>query len=357
MDVDSCVNSRQRPGDTVETEFINMENNQITKVISEDNVDSCGDVGEENMEESENGVDVKPSMLLGKSVNHINNDISRSSSSISLISSSLADDVTKNNYQLEDSVKSEDSEAVIEEVEKVLKRNLPSVNVPEKIILCVDLTQDPDFIPFKLGDGSKHPPLSMVKRVTEIFAKSKMIINSKHEFALLIMQGDSVVWLRDFTSEAGDVLSVIEDLNESPQTESFDLSSLFETIQAHVTLPVVDDPILVPPPYVVRTILLYSRSYCLPEFKHGRDSFESLSSSQYFTLDILYIHEEASEKNKCEEIFKVLDSLDEKGLSYVFEVSRNATKLHHDMAKLLAHPLQRPLQKLARYKLELRETH
>ncbi|KAK7868526.1 hypothetical protein R5R35_004809 [Gryllus longicercus] len=333
-----------------------MENNKLTKIHN--NEDSAGDsdedVGEEIMEESENGVDVKSSPLLGKNRNQANNvELSRSSSSVSLISSSQADDAIRSNCQPEEVAKSDESEVPLEEVEKVIKRNLPSMNVPEKIILCLDISQDPDFNPFKLGDGSKHTPLSMAKRVAEIFIKSKNIINPKHEFALIIMESDTILWLRDFTSEPCDIISVIEDINEAPQSDTFDLTCLFDVIKSHVKLPVVDDPILVPPPYVVRTILLYSRSYCLPEFKLGRDTFEYLLSSQYFTLDILYIHEEPSEKNKCEEIFKVLDALDEKGLSYIFDVPRNATKLHHDMAKLLAHPLQRPLQKFARYKLEL----
>ena len=50
--------------------------------------------------------------------------------------------------------------------------------------------------------------------------------------------------------------------------------------------------------------------------------------------------------------FDAICSLDEKGQSYVFEVSRNPTKLYDCMAQLLSHPLQRPLQKDTNYSIE-----
>ena len=48
-------------------------------------------------------------------------------------------------------------------------------------------------------------------------------------------------------------------------------------------------------------------------------------------------------------IFDLLCGLDEGGWSYIFEVSRNATKLHNYFGSLLAHPLQRPAQKDVNY--------
>jgi hypothetical protein len=54
---------------------------------------------------------------------------------------------------------------------------------------------------------------------------------------------------------------------------------------------------------------------------------------------ILCIHEDPSEASKCEEIFSVLDDLDDSGFSYVLDIHRNATKLHGNMAKLLGHSL------------------
>ena len=47
----------------------------------------------------------------------------------------------------------------------------------------------------------------------------------------------------------------------------------------------------------------------------------------------------------------MLCELDEDGLSYIYEVSKNPTKLYDSMSQLLPHPLQRPPQKDASYDL------
>ena len=52
-----------------------------------------------------------------------------------------------------------------------------------------------------------------------------------------------------------------------------------------------------------------------------------------------------------QQIYDLLCELDEKSLFYVFEVSRNPTKLYDNMAQFLPHPLQRPLWRDASYKL------
>lgn len=283
-----------------------------------------------------------------------NMDVSRSSSTSSLGSSSQNDELVKNGNCPEENV-SNDSEVMSGEVQKIPNRNVPAVNVRERIILCIDLSEDPNYTPFKLGDGTKYAPLYMIKRVTEIFINSKNLINKNHEFALVVLQSDTVAWLRDFTNDPRDIISVLEDMSETQQGDTFDLSALFDVIYDHVCLPNVSEPNATPPPFVVRVVLLYSRSHCVPKFVHGQESFNLLLSSDYFTVDILYIHEDPSEANKCEEIFSVLDDLDDRGFSYVLDVPRNATKLHDNMAKLLGHPLQRPVQKVAHYKLELQE--
>lgn len=271
------------------------------------------------------------------------------SSSSSLLSGSQNEENLKNEGTYFSELKNEDTDSVLP-TEKVITRILPKVNVAERIILCIDISEDPDFTPFKLGDGTKYSPLYMVKRISEIFMYSKSIMDKNHQFALVVMQNDAT-WMRDFTSNPREIVTVMEDLSEVPQTDAFNLTSLFDVIEQNVVLPEVSDLEIIPPPYVVRTVLLYNRSYCMPEFTYGRQAFDKLVSSHYFTLDVLYIHEPASERNKCEEIYNVLCDLDEKGFSYVFEVSRNATKLHDCMAKLLGHPLQRPIQKNAYYKL------
>ncbi|XP_069669034.1 BRISC and BRCA1-A complex member 1-like [Periplaneta americana] len=312
-------------------------------------------INNEASEDDSEGMEVRTTQTDNLSVPKNNNlELSRSSSTSSLASSSQNDDLGKNGNYPEEAI-SNDSETVPEEVQKLPVRNLPAVNVPEKIILCIDLSEDPNYTPFKLGDGSKYAPLYMIKRVAEIFINCKSLINKNHEFALVVLQSDTVAWLRDFTTDPREITSVLEDVSETQQSDTFDLSTLFDVINDHVTLPKVSEPSASPPPYVVRVILMYGRSHCVPKFVHGQESLNLLLSSEYFTLDALYIHEDPSEMNKCEEIFSVLDDLDDRGFSYILDVSRNTTKLHDSMAKLLGHPLQRPIQKGAYYKLELQE--
>jgi hypothetical protein len=324
----------------METEPLEKHNVKITNEANEDNKDS---------------VEVRATSHTDNlNVPKNNLDVSRSSSTSSLASSIQNDELGKNGTCPEETL-SNDSEVVSDEVQKIPNRYLPAVNVPEKIILCIDLSEDPNYTPFKLGDGTKYAPVYMIKRVAEIFINSKNLINKNHEFALVVLQSDTAVWLRDFTKDPRDIISVLEDICETQQGDVFDLSALFDVIADHVSLPQISEPNATPPPFVVRVVLLYSRSHCVPKFVHGQESLNLLLSSDYFTLDILYIHEDPSETNKCEEIFSVLDELDDRGFSYVLDVPRNTTKLHDNMAKLLGHPLQRPIQKVAYYKLEVQE--
>ncbi|KAJ8306115.1 hypothetical protein KUTeg_016660 [Tegillarca granosa] len=90
----------------------------------------------------------------------------------------------------------------------------------------------------------------------------------------------------------------------------------------NVELPHVEgDQTVIPPPFIVRTLLVYGRSYCQIDFK-GK-----------------------------EEIFDRICDLDEKGQSFIFESARNPTRLYDQMAQLLAHPLQRPHQTDISYRL------
>ncbi|ELT95502.1 hypothetical protein CAPTEDRAFT_179942 [Capitella teleta] len=180
---------------------------------------------------------------------------------------------------------------------------------------------------------------------------SKHLIDARHEFALVYLQ-DAAFWMSDFTSEPSKIVTILEDMSSCVPTSSFDMSSIFEVIQQNVRLPSVrSNPHVIPPPYIVRTILLYGRSHCIPTFSTTKAQLE-LTSSPYFFMDAYYLHQVPSDENKCEAIFDVLCSLDRTGLSYVNEVSRNPTKLYDCMAQFLPHPLQRPIQRHACYDIE-----
>ncbi|ELU05484.1 hypothetical protein CAPTEDRAFT_27383, partial [Capitella teleta] len=179
--------------------------------------------------------------------------------------------------------------------------------------------------------SDKFSSIQLIKRALGIFMNSKHLIDARHEFALVYLQ-DAAFWMSDFTSEPSKIVTILEDMSS-----------------CNVRLPSVrSNPHVIPPPYIVRTILLYGRSHCIPTFSTTKAQLE-LTSSPYFFMDAYYLHQVPSDENKCEAIFDVLCSLDRTGLSYVNEVSRNPTKLYDCMAQFLPHPLQRPIQRHACY--------
>lgn len=232
-----------------------------------------------------------------------------------------------------------------------VERHVPRVNCPEHIILVIDVCKEEGNTPYKLADGTKYSPMYMMKRALTLFLQNKHAIDSRHKFALVLLH-ESPVWLHDFTSNPKDIIAELDELEEAVTSGShFDLSHLFSLIANQVSVPHCSNPAVAPPPYVIRTIMLYGRSQCLPQFLSGKTSFTNLNQSPHYFLDILYMHETPSDDNKCEGIFDLLCGLDESGWSYVLEVSRNATKLHNHCGSLLAHPLQRPTQKDVHYTL------
>eukprot|EP00058_Branchiostoma_floridae_P015055 XP_002600543.1 hypothetical protein BRAFLDRAFT_119280 [Branchiostoma floridae] len=154
---------------------------------------------------------------------------------------------------------------------------LPKVNCPEKIVVCLDMGKEMTSRHVSSRDGSQFSPLSLAKRVIEIFVKTKSRMDRRHQFALMI-------------------------LHDTP------------------------------------TLML-----------------SELLLSPHLFLDALYVHEPPAEDNKSIEIFNAICDLDRKCLSYVYEVATNVTMFHNHMAKLLAHPLQRPTQSDTYYKLQSSE--
>ncbi|XP_046740416.1 BRISC and BRCA1-A complex member 1-like [Diprion similis] len=235
--------------------------------------------------------------------------------------------------------------------ENDMVRSLPEINLPEKIVLIIDITKEKDCTQFKLGTGATYMPMFLIKRVVEIFVGAKSMINRNHEFAIMTLCSDSIKWVCDFTANIKTVLNTLDSLAEeelNTDDTSFDLSQVFEALNTHTDLPRDTDSNDIPS-FITRAILIYSRSNCIPRFQTGNKFFELLSDNPYFILDALFIHEPPSSENMCEEVYNELTALDAKNLSYILEVGRNATKLHDNMAKLLAHPMQRPLQKNTSY--------
>lgn len=230
------------------------------------------------------------------------------------------------------------------------KPNIPNVNVPERIVICLDVCNDDQNSLFRLGDGSTFTPINMMKRVLDFFLHSKHAINKKTEFALLIIKDSEACWLHNFTSNLKDIINIIDYINVEESTkDNFDFKKIFNILKQNVEIPdYKQGECIMPPPYVVRMIVLYGRSNCVPLIPLDDPYFLFLKKQLYFYIDILLAHEDDCTLYKCEEIYDALQDLDN-GYSYVYEVSRNATKIHDCIAKLLAHPLQRPLQKNTDY--------
>lgn len=252
------------------------------------------------------------------------------------------------------STPSEAHEAMEEFQRVLIERHIPKVNCPEHIILVVDVCKEEGNSPYRLADGTKHPSMYMVKRALTLFLLNKHSIDAQHRFALVALH-ESPIWMHDFTNNPRDIIVELEELEEAAATTHCDMSSLFDLIEQQVTLPQCSNPAVFPPEFICRTILLYGRSQCLPQFLEGKTAFSKLNENPHFFLDILYMHETPSDDNKCEGIFDLLCGLDESGWSYVLEVSRNATKLHNHCGSLLAHPLQRPVQRDINYTLTVAE--
>jgi len=232
----------------------------------------------------------------------------------------------------------------------VFVRNVPELNLPEKILFVIDTVREQQCTPFKLGTGATYLPLFMIKRVVENFVGAKSTIQpGVHEYALMSLDSRSASWLCDYTSNTKTILNHLEGITEDipdEEQKTYDLGLLFEVIHARIATPARSQPT-----FTSRVILIYGRSNSVPKFHTGQKYLENLTENPYFFLDVLFAHEPPSDDNMCEAVYAEIAALDTTSFSYIFEVGRNAAKIHDNMAKLLAHPLQRPPQKDASYTL------
>uniref|UniRef100_A0A3Q2R1H1 BRISC and BRCA1-A complex member 1 n=1 Tax=Fundulus heteroclitus TaxID=8078 RepID=A0A3Q2R1H1_FUNHE len=227
---------------------------------------------------------------------------------------------------------------------------VPRVNCPEKVIICLDLSEEMSLPKLESFNGSKTNALNISQKMIEMFVRTKHKIDKRHEFALVVINDDAL-WLSGFTSDPRELCSCLYDL-ETNVCESFNLEDLLNVIRQKIELPLMENVQTIPPPYVVRTVLIYSRHAgpivsLLPQ---------KMLQSPYFFFDVVYLHngmEEQGDETSWRDNYTSFCSLDSKGMCYRFEVSLSgpAIELHNCMAKLLAHPLQRPFQSHASYSL------
>ncbi|NXX44541.1 BABA1 protein, partial [Tricholaema leucomelas] len=258
----------------------------------------------------------------------------------------------------------------------------PRVNCPEKVIICLDLAEEMALPKLESFNGSKTNALNISQKMIEMFVRTKHKIDKCHEFALLVVNNDAT-WvsrggqgpgwgqgqcphpphpnssqLSGFTSDPREVCSCLYDL-ETVVCKSFSiplpLPPPCPCSQQKIELPVTENVQTIPPPYVVRTILVFSRAGCQPQFSIS-EQMKKMLQCPYFFFDVVYIHNGAEEKEdelSWKDMYSFFSSLDTKGTNYKYEVSLTgpAVELHNCMAKLLAHPLQRPFQSHAAYGL------
>ncbi|KAL2090334.1 hypothetical protein ACEWY4_015022 [Coilia grayii] len=229
----------------------------------------------------------------------------------------------------------------------------PRVNCPEKVIICLDLSEEMSLQKLESFNGSKTNALNISQKMIEMFVRTKHKIDKRHEFALVVVNDDAL-WLSGFTSDPRELCSCLYDL-ETNMCESFNLEDLLNVILQKIELPLMENVQTIPPPFVVRTILIYSRHAAQLQFNPS-DAVSKMLQSPYFFFDVVYLHngaDEQGEESSWRDISASFSNLDSKGMCYSFEVSLSgpALELHNCMAKLLSHPLQRPSQSQASYSL------
>lgn len=230
---------------------------------------------------------------------------------------------------------------------------VPRVNCPEKVIICLDLSEEMSLPKLESFNGSKTNALNICQKMIEMFVRTKHKIDKRHEFALVVVNDDAL-WLSGFTSDPRELCSCLYDL-ETNVCESFNLEDLLNVIRQKIELPLMENIQTVPPPYVVRTVLIYSRHAGQLQFNPS-EAVSKMLQSPYFFFDVVYLHngvEEQGDETSWRDNYTSFCNLDSKGMCYRFEVSLSgpAIELHNCMAKLLAHPLQRPFQSHASYSL------
>ncbi|XP_020328348.1 BRISC and BRCA1-A complex member 1 [Oncorhynchus kisutch] len=229
----------------------------------------------------------------------------------------------------------------------------PRVNCPEKVIICLDLSEEMSSQKLESFNGSKTNALNISQKMIEMFVRTKHKIDKRHEFALVVVNDDAL-WLSGFTSDPRELCSCLYDLDTNV-CETFNLEDLLSVIRQKIDLPLMDNIQTIPPPFVVRTLLIYSRHAGQLQFSPS-DTVNSMLLSPYFFFDVVYLHngaEEQGDEASWRDIYTSFCNLDSKGTCYHFEVSLcgPAIELHNCMAKLLSHPLQRPFQSHASYSL------
>uniref|UniRef100_A0A8C2KTX8 BRISC and BRCA1-A complex member 1 n=1 Tax=Cyprinus carpio TaxID=7962 RepID=A0A8C2KTX8_CYPCA len=171
----------------------------------------------------------------------------------------------------------------------------PRVNCPEKVIICLDLSEEMSLQKLESFNGSKTNALNISQKMIEMFVRTKHKIDKRHEFALVVVNDDAM-WLSGFTSDPRELCSCLYDL-ETNVCESFNLEDLLSVIMQKIELPQMENIQTIPPPFVVRTLLIFSRHAGMLQFNPS-DAAKKMLQSPYFFFDVVYLHNGTEEQTE-----------------------------------------------------------
>ncbi|KAJ0065751.1 hypothetical protein NL108_017796, partial [Boleophthalmus pectinirostris] len=156
-------------------------------------------------------------------------------------------------------------------------------------IICLDLSEEMSLPKLESFNGSKTNALNISQKMIEMFVRTKHKIDKRHEFALVVVNDDAL-WLSGFTSDPRELCSCLYDL-ETNVCESFKSTSLyFHTFSRQkIELPMMENVQTIPPPYVIRTVLIYSRQAGPLQFSPS-EAVNKMLQSPYFFFDVVYLH-------------------------------------------------------------------
>jgi hypothetical protein len=99
----------------------------------------------------------------------------------------------------------------------------------------------------------------MLKRVIQMYLYCKMTIDTKHQYALMVLHESGATWLVDFTMDPVEITNTLSTLKSRDQPPECDLGQMFDMVADKVVLPHVNEPLTEMPSYIVRVIFLYAR--------------------------------------------------------------------------------------------------
>lgn len=206
-----------------------------------------------------------------------------------------------------------------------------SIAVPEKIIFCLDLSNQNQLIPFRT-----------IKRCIDGYAKTKAIINPDHEFSLVVFDDKRSSLKTEWTTpqHLRTILNTLEQsVIRSSQSENleFNFDSFYEVFH-ETALEYLPEPCELASKYIVRAIFIYNRRNTI----YISTTLPKLERCLFF--DTIWIQDAGKDEN-FKQVETFFDAIEEEyPWSYHLRVN-GANDLYKAFTKLYAHPSQRRLQK------------